>query len=81
MSEKLRKGMSLEEVQRQLRRWRWQVNNVILSADRRHLFHTWDFTPPRGPPHKSLRMTFDNGQLLLWGDPADEKPERSSQTA
>lgn len=63
--------MSLEAVQQVLNGWKSHVCNAMLSTDRLHLFHTRDFLPPPNSPHKPQRMTFDNGKLLIWGEPAD----------
>jgi hypothetical protein len=76
----LRSGMTLEEVRRSLTGWRkGKENTAILSPDKTHLFFTVDFTPPPGASEPTIRMTFDNGRLIFWGEPAkhDEPGGRS----
>ena len=72
--------MSLEAVQQILSGWKSQVCNAMLSADRLHLFRTWDFLPPPNSPFKPQRMTFDNGKLLIWGEPADVEEDKGGKS-
>ena len=70
----LRSGMTLEEVRQSLTGWRMgNENGAILSPDKTHLFFTVDFSPPFGASEPTIRMTFDNGRLIFWGEPA--KPD------
>jgi hypothetical protein len=65
--DRLRVGMSIEDACLALPGWRFQ--QVYAPADPRR-YHTWDFTAP-GADCVTLRLTFDNRKLLLWGPPAD----------
>lgn len=60
----------MDDVRKLLRGWRESLPGAVLSPDKTHLFYTVDFTPPpkTGSP---MRLTFDNGKLLIWGEPAD----------
>jgi len=74
--------MSFDEVRQRLARWRYQAASAVMSPDRLHLFHTWDFTPPSGSNEKPLRITFDNGTLVVWGEAAVfNRTEDNSQSA
>jgi hypothetical protein len=77
--DQLARDMSLEQVQQSLVGWKSQVASAMLSRDRLHLFHTWDFTPPPGSDFKTQRMTFDNGKLLIWGEPAALEEDRTDE--
>ena len=63
--------MMLEQVRALLKGWREAMPSAFLSPDRTHLYHTVDFNPPLGSGERVVRMTFDNGRLIHWGDPAD----------
>jgi hypothetical protein len=71
ITDQLRRGMSMDEVRELLRRWRESLPSAVLSPDKTHLFYTVEFTPPAGSPGLPLRLTFDNGKLFVWGEPAD----------
>jgi hypothetical protein len=73
--------MSLAEVRELLAGWTAVANSAMLSPNRLHLFHTWDFTPPAILGAKPVRATFDNGRLLIWGEPTDDKTGGASGTA
>ena len=66
----LTKGMTFDEVCRTLKGWRYQAESAVMSVDKLHLFNIWDFTPPAATHARPLRITFDNGKLLMWGEPA-----------
>ena len=66
----LQRGMTMDEVRRALPGWRESLPSAVLSPDRTHLFYTLDFKRPY-PGTGSLRLTFDNGRLLIWGEPAE----------
>ena len=66
----LQMGMSFEEVRKTLKHWKHEPAGAVMSPDRHRLYHTWDFTPPEQCPDQPLRITFDNGRLLIWGEPA-----------
>jgi len=70
--------MTLEQVKAALKGWRDEMPSAYLSTDRTHLFYTVDFIPPKGSGEDRVRMTFDNGRLLYWGDPADPADSGSS---
>ena len=70
-ADQLRIGMSLDEVRTLLRGWHEELPSAVLSPDRTHLFYTITFTPPRDRQSFTLRLTFDNGRLFIWGEPAD----------
>lgn len=66
-----RAGMTLEEVRSLLPSWRkGKESGAILSPDKTHLFFTVDFDPPPRSAERPVRMTFDNGRLIFWGEPA-----------
>jgi hypothetical protein len=79
--DQIKLGMSPDEVRQLLKGWTARVADGILSADRLHLFHTWDFVPRSGSPFKALRATFDNGKLLIWGEPASFSQDRRAESA
>lgn len=81
MKEQLRPGMTLQEVKHLLRGWREEIPRAVLSPEKTRLYYTAHFVPPAGSTEGTLRMTFDNGKLLLWGDPADSMPDASSESA
>lgn len=64
---KLKLGMCFDEVCRALEGWRHQSAGAIISFDKLHLFHSWDFAPPDGRGEQPLRITFDNSKLVIWG--------------
>ena len=68
----LRVGLTMEEVRRLLRGWHESLPGAVLSPDKTHLFYTVDFAPPPSASTRAMRLTFDNGKLLIWGEPADE---------
>lgn len=78
--DQLKAGMTLEQVKSALKNWRDEMPSAYLSSDRTHLFYTVDFLPPLGSMEGRVRMTFDNGRLLHWGDPADPPDRRSCDT-
>jgi hypothetical protein len=63
--------MSMDDVRTLLRGWRESLPCAVLSPDKTHLFYTVDFTPPPNVGSSAMRLTFDNGKLLIWGEPAD----------
>lgn len=69
-AEQLSAGMSFDEVREKLVKWRYHAVNALMSPDRLHVYHTWDFTPPASINEAPLRMTFDNGNLLIVGEAA-----------
>jgi hypothetical protein len=70
LTDGLRVGMAMEEVRTLLPGWRESLPSAVLSPDRTHLFYTVDFTPPKTSTDRALRLTFDNGRLMIWGEPA-----------
>lgn len=58
--------MTIEDACLALPGWRFQ--QVYAPADNSR-YHTWDFTAP-GAARVTLRLTFDERKLLLWGPPA-----------
>lgn len=53
----------------------WRFHRVYAPADMSR-YHTWDFTAP-GSEQVTLRLTFDNRKLILWGPPAPEADAQS----
>ena len=62
-------GMSLGAVQRLL--GGWNDRPVRLAGNSSNPVHLWDFTPPEGSDRQTVRLTFDNRGLVLWGAPPD----------
>ena len=77
--EQLQRGMTVDEVRRLLHGWREALPSAVLSRDKTHLFYTFDLAPPPGIAGPPLRLTFDNGRLLLWGEPVEPSagPEKA----
>lgn len=71
VTEGLRVGLPLNEVRTLLRGWKEALPSAVLSPDKTHLFYTIDFRPPANSTERRLRLTFDNGKLFIWGEPAD----------
>lgn len=65
--------MSIEDACLALPGWRFQ--RVYVPADMSR-YHTWDFTAP-GSAKVTLRLTFDDRKLILWGSPALEADAQS----
>ena len=66
----LQVGMSLEQARQVLRGWRDHPGRLIGSI------HICDFTRREGPG-STLRLTFENGRLLIWGKPSDDRGDTS----
>lgn len=79
--QQLHHGMTIEAVRRVLRGWREALPSAVLSIDKTHLFYTIEFTPPPPATGTPLRLTFDNGKLLIWGEPADPQLDSDDDTA
>jgi len=60
-------GMSLEGVRALLVGWADHPRMAMRTRDHEHFYATWDFTPPEGIGPQ-LRITFDNDQVLVWGE-------------
>ena len=71
--DQLRTGMPMDDVRKLLHGWRETLPSAVLSPDRTHLFYTIDFRPPFDSDERRMRLTFDNGKLMIWGEPADPK--------
>lgn len=71
LRDQLKTGMMLEQVRALLKGWRESMPSAFLSPDRTHLYYTVDFKAPIGSGEGVVRMTFDNGRLMHWGEPAD----------
>ena len=79
MDRQLTQGMTMDEVRALLVGWRMGVaHTALLSPDRTHLYQTLDVSPPKNSDRKPVRMTFDNGRLLFWGEPTDGGPTQKS---
>ena len=70
--DRLRAGMTPLDVCCAMRNWRF--HRVYPSHDFAR-FHTWDFISP--DETHILRVTFDDLELMLWGEPACEEPVES----
>ena len=70
ITDDLRRGMTVEDVRKLLRGWREALPSALLSPDKTHLYYTIDFVPQKAAA-KLLRLTFDNGKLIIWGEPAN----------
>jgi len=74
----LRQGMSIDEVRSLLNGWRMSAPvSSILPPDKTHVFYTLDCTPTKGTGG-AIRITFDNGKILFWGEPAEPDPAEAS---
>jgi hypothetical protein len=78
----LRAGMSLAEVRVVLRGWHESPpSSAALSPESTHLFFTVEFFRSTDQTTDALRLTFDNGKLLVWGDSAEPgKQDRRGAT-
>lgn len=83
LRDQLKAGMTFEQVKNVFKGWREANPSAFLAPERTHLFYTADFLPPKNSNESKLRMTFDNGTLLFWGDPADlgNSPDISTESA
>ena len=81
VTDQLQIGLALEEVRTLLRGWREALPSAVLSPDRTHLFYTIDFRPPASAAGRPLRLTFDNGKLFIWGEPADPQADGGQSPA
>ena len=78
----LKVGMTMAQVRAALRGWTDRAKQLSrASPDKQHFFHTWDFIPPDASGESTLRLTFDNDMLLVWGDPADTHVDDESAGA
>ena len=77
MTAELRRDMTVEDVRKLLGGWRESsLPSAIVSVDK-HLYYTIDLTPPPNLAARRLRLTFHNGLLVIWGEPAI-LPDQSS---
>lgn len=74
LTDGLRVGMAVEDARKQLRGWCEATPSAFLSPDKTHLYYTVEFRPPNLNDERPLRLTFDNGKLLIWGESADPGP-------
>ena len=77
----LYRGMSLAEVRALLGGWTESPPTADLSPEKTHLYYTADFIPPPHVDSGPWRLTFDNGRLLAWGEPAPHPQERNRDVA
>jgi len=61
----------MDDVRKLLRGWRESLPSAFLSPDKTHLFYTVEFIAPNMKDDRPLRLTFDNGKLLIWGEASD----------
>ena len=76
----LRAGMSLAEARNLLKGWTESPPAADHSPDKTRLYYTADFIPPSYFAARALRLTFDNGKLLVWGESAavNDQPRRGA---
>lgn len=79
--EQLVTGMSVGEVRSLLKGWSELPSSAGLSPDKTHLYYTVEFMPQADQPQVPLRVTFDNGKLLVWGYPTDAPTRRDRGAA
>jgi hypothetical protein len=78
--DQLRAGMPMDEVRQLLRGWRESLPSAFLSPDKTHLFYTIEFAAPSNGG-RPIRLTFDNGKLLIWGEASDLPPSQGPAVA
>ena len=62
-------GMNIAQVRHLLPGW--TDHPIRLAGNSYNPVHVWDFTPPEGSTCRSIRITFDNSGVVLWGEPAE----------
>lgn len=80
-ADELRPGLPMEETRKLLRGWRESLPSAFLSPDKTHLYCTIEFLSPPGKGGRPLRLTFDNGKLLIWGEASDPMPAHGPAAA
>ena len=66
-------GLNLEQVRRVLAGWTDHPIRGASMPGKGVYFSLWDFVPPSGANVSTIRLTFGDDRLLLWGEPSNNR--------